>query len=270
MMNTLLALSTILIYGLSTAWQGLHVTRITRNFVVPRQGVFYLGIAAVILHSILLHHWIDTGIGQNLAFFNLFSLVTWLVALLIVLAMIRKPVANLTLFIFPIAAISIVLVGLFPAFDIVHTAAKPKELVHILLSTVAFSVLCITALQAVLLALQERVLRRKHAVAIMQILPPLEVMESLLFQMMIVGFVLLSFVLLSSVWCFYPFANLFLWQKLIVSLFAWLVFATLLVGRQFFGWRGAQVIRWTLGGVFLVMLAYFGSEVIPLKEILSV
>lgn len=261
MMNTLLALSTILIYGLSTAWQGLYITR-NSMVPLPSQGVFYLGIVAVILHSILLHHWIDTGVGQNLTFFNLFSLVAWLVALLIVLAMIRKPVANLTLFIFPIAAISIILVGLFPAFEIVNTAAKPKELIHILLSTITFSVLCITALQAVLLAVQQRLLRRKKAVTIIQILPPLEVMESLLFQMMVLGFVLLSFVLLSSVWCFYPFTNVYVWQKLIVSLFVWLVFATLLAGRRFFGWRGVQVICWTLGGVFLVMLAYFGKEIL--------
>lgn len=256
MNNTLLSFLTILFYGIAAIWQSLSFTRQTSSRLVWLRT---FGFAAVFSHGILLYHWIDLGAGQNLSFCNLLSLVTWLVATLILLAAFTKPVANLTIFIFPLALASVVLTWVFPRFEIIQTAANPKQLIHILLSTLAFSLLCIAALQAILVALQERLLRSKQAGGIIRILPPLEVMETLLFQMIILGFVLLSVVLLSSLYSFYPMMTPSLWQKIALSSVAWFVFAILLMGRWYFGWRGQQAIRWTLCGVFFVMVTYFGS-----------
>lgn len=254
----IIALVTILFYATATVWQCLHFTR----KVTVSRGVLGLGLAAVLLHAILLYRWIDVGIGQNLTFFNLFSLVTWLVAILMLLGTYSKPIANLGILVFPLAALSIGLGLTFPSFEIVHTAANPKELIHILLSTLAISTLCIAGLQAILLAIQERALRTKRVIGVLQILPPLEVMEELLFEMVIVGFVLFTIVLLTSLFSFYPILVTPLWQKSVLALFAWFLFAILLAGWCFLGWRGLQVIRWTLGGVFVVALIYFGSELL--------
>jgi ABC-type uncharacterized transport system permease subunit len=49
-------------------------------------------------------------------------------------------------------------------------------------------------------------------------------------------------------------------HKTVLSIIAWFVFATLLWGRWRFGWRGATAIRWTLGGFFVLLLAYMGSK----------
>ncbi len=135
-------------------------------------------------------------------------------------------------------------------------------LLHILLSTLAFSLLSIAGLQAILLALQDRWLRNKQAVGIIRILPPLEVMETLLFQIIVVGFAFLTLVLITSCWAFFPVFNANLWQKSILAFMAWVVFAILLIGRSYFGWRGQQAIRWTLSGVFFVMVTYFGSKLL--------
>lgn len=257
MNNWILAFLALLFYGIATVWQS---TYFKRRVLIPGKGPLISGFAAVFIHTILLYHWIDIGIGQNLSVFNLLSLVIWLVALLILFTSFSKPVANLVLFIYPIAAFSIVLALYFPQFVIINTAAKPLQLMHILLSTLAFSILCIAAFQAIMLAIQEHLLRRKHAIRSFQILPPLEIMETLLFQMLAVGFILLTAVLLTSLWAFYP--NLFtvFWQKSLLAFVTWLVFVVLLTGRWLFGWRGQQVVRWTLSGVFFVMLTYFSSE----------
>lgn len=134
--------------------------------------------------------------------------------------------------------------------------------VHILLSTVVFCILCVAGLQTLLLTLQEYFLRHKKTSHMIQILPPLESMENRLFQILLAGFVLLTLLLITSFWSFYPLLLTSLWAKTLVSLFAWIVFAVLLTGRYKFGWRGKVAIRWTLSGVFLVMLAYIGSELI--------
>ncbi|MEK7222841.1 MAG: cytochrome c biogenesis protein CcsA [Pseudomonadota bacterium] len=41
---------------------------------------------------------------------------------------------------------------------------------------------------------------------------------------------------------------------------AWVVYVVLPVGRWRLDWRGRPVIHWTLGGFFLLLLAYFGSK----------
>lgn len=282
MNNSISVFLALLFYGIATLWQSIyfkHKTIVTaqrfpaaRNSSppcgrrlggrvrIPGNGPLIIGFVAVLFHTVLLYHWIDVGIGQNLSIFNLLSLVAWLVALLILLAAFTKPVANLTLIIFPLAVFSIILALLFPQFIIVNTAANPKQLIHILLSTLAFSTLCIAGVQAIMLAMQERLLHHKQTMGGFQILPPLEIMESLLFEMIGVGFILLTVVVLTSFWAFYPIFYTVFWQKSLLALVAWLVFAVLLIGRLFFGWRGQQVVRWTLSGVFFVMLTYFSSQ----------
>lgn len=131
---------------------------------------------------------------------------------------------------------------------------------HILMSTLAFGVLCIAAVLAVLLALQEYLLRDKRALGLMTFFPAIERLETWLFRLITVGFVLLTLVVVTSFWFFHNVFTPILWHKTFLALFAWVVFLILLIGRGYFGWRGRTAIRWTLSGVFLVMLAYFGSK----------
>ena len=49
-------------------------------------------------------------------------------------------------------------------------------------------------------------------------------------------------------------------HKIVFSILAWLMFALVLFGRWAWGWRGKVLIRWTLGGFALLILAYFGSK----------
>ena len=95
-----------------------------------------------------------------------------------------------------------------------------------------------------------------------RLLPPLQTMETLLFEMLWVGQVLLT---LSIVTGFLFFEDLFgqrLVHKTVFSLLAWLVYAILLWGRHRNGWRGSQAVRWTLGGFAALMLAYFGTKLV--------
>jgi ABC-type uncharacterized transport system permease subunit len=131
---------------------------------------------------------------------------------------------------------------------------------HIVLSTLAFLVLIVAALLAILLALQDRGLRQQQATRLLPWLP-LERTEALLFKILTVGFGLLTIDVLTSFWFFRHELTPLLWHKIFLTVFAWLVFLILLLGRHYFGWRGRLAIRWTLIGVFLVMLAYIGSLV---------
>jgi ABC-type uncharacterized transport system permease subunit len=144
---------------------------------------------------------------------------------------------------------------------VVDDARHGLEL-HILISILAFSVLNIAAIQALLLAIQNRQLRNRHPGGFVRALPPLETMERILFQMIGLGFLLQTLSLFSG----YVFLeDMFAQRKAhhtILAVAAWAVFAILLIGRWKFGWRGRTAIRWTLGGFVALVLAYAGSKLV--------
>jgi ABC-type uncharacterized transport system permease subunit len=134
--------------------------------------------------------------------------------------------------------------------------------IHILISLIAYSMLTIAAVQAVVLAVQDRQLHNHRPGGMMRALPPLQWMEHLLFQLIAVGFVLLTLALGTGFVFLQDIFAQHLVHKTVLSIAAWLVFAVLLWGRARFGWRGRTAIRWTLGGFFALMLAYFGSKLV--------
>ena len=113
-----------------------------------------------------------------------------------------------------------------------------------------------------MLAIQEHHLRNRQPGGYIRALPPLQVMERLLFQMIGTGFALLSAALLTG---FFFLEDIFAQQlvhKTVLSIAAWVIFGVLLWGRWKFGWRGRTAIRWTLSGFIFLLLAYFGSKAV--------
>jgi ABC-type uncharacterized transport system permease subunit len=49
-------------------------------------------------------------------------------------------------------------------------------------------------------------------------------------------------------------------HKTVLSFVAWALFALLLAGRHWRGWRGQQATRWLYAGVLVLLLAYVGSR----------
>jgi ABC-type uncharacterized transport system permease subunit len=184
------------------------------------------------------------------------------VTFVLLTAALNKPVEKLGIILFPITAVMLSLDILFPAqhrpFHIYGWAMST----HILTSIIAFSLLNIAALQAILLAFQERQLKNHHPKRFILSIPPLQTMESLLFQMIATGLVFLSISLVSG---FLFIEDLFaqhLVHKTVLSILAWIIFSCLLMGRAKYGWRGQTAIKWTLCGFMSLLLAYFGSKLV--------
>ena len=85
-------------------------------------------------------------------------------------------------------------------------------------------------------------------------------MESLLFDMLITGFTLLT---LALGFGFFTIDNFFaqhLAHKTAFSIVSWFVYGALLIGRYKFGWRGQKAIRFTIIGFFLLAVGFIGSK----------
>lgn len=235
--------------------------------MMPRWPALLIAFAAVIQHAVILKYRIYLPDGLALDIANVFSLMAWQIALLWALLSLRPGTANLGIALYPLVAASLLpLLFTAPERLIGHTSWQLEA--HILLSVLAYGLLGLAAFQAVLLAVQEHLLRHHRPGGLLRALPPLTVMESLLFQTLAAGLALLSLALFSGLIFIENMFAQHLAHKTVLSIFSWLVFAVLLFGRRRFGWRGRTAIRWTLSGFLLLALAYFGSKLV-LEEILG-
>lgn len=138
------------------------------------------------------------------------------------------------------------------------------DLLHLILAISTVFIVCAAGAQAIIVALQERVLRQHRLTSVFSRLPPLETNERILFYLVALGFFLLSILLVTSLYFFHQL----LWQqwplqqKTLLVLLAWLIFAGLLLGRFLWGWRGRKAIYGTLYGVLLLLAVYLGSRLL--------
>ena len=228
----------------------------------PRLLGITLGFLALGFHAVMLYFELFTEGGLNLSFFNVVSLAAWTVAGLLLISAISKPVENLAILALPIAAITVLLDLRYPGSHLLGADAGLALRAHVLTSMLAYSLLTLASAQALLLAVQDTHLRRHHPGGFVRALPPLQTRESLLFEMIGVGFALLSISLITG---FHYLEDMFaqhLVHKTVLSILAWIAFGVLLWGRYRFGWRGRKAIRWTLVGFAVLMLAYFGSKAV--------
>lgn len=221
-----------------------------------------VALAAILLHSLLLYGLIFTPRGMDLGFFNTTSLVGWLMAIIALTTLFKPGFENLGVVLFPAAGISALIAELFPHDKLwVIDTYWPLD-AHIILSLIAYSLLAVAALQAILIAIQERRLRSHAPRSVWNALPPLQAMERFLFQLISAGFILLTLALFAGLIFVHNLLAQHLVHKTVLSVLAWVVFAILLWGRWRYGWRGRTAIRWTLGGFLALMLAYFGSKLV--------
>lgn len=258
----LIGILAILLYLASSS---LLVARMVRGMdygLTGRSGVIGLGFVAVALHAAALYPLLVTASGLNLGFFNAASLIALLTATLLLLTSLYRPLENLGVVLLPVAALTIALMFAYSTNGVILNRSSWQLDLHVLISVIAYSVLGLAALQAILLAVQDHQLRNHKLGGILRVLPPLRSMEVVLMQLIGVGFALLTLALVTGVLFLEDIFAQHLVHKTVLSIIAWAVFGVLLWGHWRFGWRGRTVIRWTLGGFLFLMLAYFGTKLV--------
>jgi len=251
-----------ILYVVTGSLLGVRLSQAGSGKVWSKAGPLAIGWCAVLLHAAILAPLVFRPEGMNLGFFNALSVSGWLTAVVLLVSAIVRPVENLGIILLPFSAATVILALLFPSERIVVEAGQWPLEIHILIAILAYSILALAAVQAVLLAIQDRRLHNRHPGGFIRGIPPLITMETLLFQMISIGFFLLSLALASGFLFLDDIFAQHLVHKMVLSIAAWAVFGILLWGRWRFGWRGRTAIRWTLSGFVALALAYFGSKLL--------
>jgi ABC-type uncharacterized transport system permease subunit len=237
-----------------------QITTLSRRAPVPRRRLLFIVAPAVVLHAITAYLVMNQPTGISFGVTSLVSLIALTLALFVLIASIWQPLENLFLVVLPLAALAVA--ASLTAHDSIEPRAEFGDglLAHVLISVVAYTVLAMAAAQSIMLALQERSLRQKSAIGFVRLLPPLQTMETMLFQLLWVGLIALTlsigsgFLFLTDM-----FAQSVVTHTILASA-SWVIFAVLLAGRYAFGWRSMLVTRTTLVGFTLLVLAYLGSK----------
>ena len=190
------------------------------------------------------------------------SLFAWQSAFLLWLLAQRERIAVNGTAIYPLAAVFAIWAAATPSPVTNVRISDWQVSMHVMLSLLSAGVLTLAAVQSVALAVQDRLLHRHRLASVGGRMPPLQTMERVLFQLIALGFGLLSLTLLSGLWFVHDWLAQHLAHKTVLSISAWLMFGVLLWGRWQHGWRGRTAIRWALAGYATLILAYFGSRLI--------
>lgn len=256
--TTLSGLVAVALYLISLTLQGQAIK--ARTARTKTQGkVLFTGLAAVLAHSISAWTLIARNDGYHFGVIEISTLISAVIALLAITSSTRRPMGNLIVGVFPLAALIIVLSLLvdsnYPPQPITAGIAS-----HILLSIVAYSLFTLAAVQAAFLAFQNYQLRHKHAASVIRRFPPLQDMERLLFELTWVAQILLTLAIIAGFVFVDDLSAQGLPHKMFFSVLAWVVFAVLLWGRHQLGWRGNTAIRGTLIGFGCLLLGFYGSK----------
>lgn len=252
------ALVAIALYLTATA---LMVRQLRRGATGTRTGMLWLGGLGVLFHAVSLWLLLITPEGIQLGFFPVASLVGAIGAALVVASCLRRPFEWISVMIFPLSALTL------PPALWIQAGETAKALdhglgAHVLLSLTAHAVFGVAAAHAVLLLIQHRQLKDGHIRGVMRLFPPIQVMEAMLFELLWLGVVLLVGGIVAG---FVYVEDLFaqhLVHKTVLSLVSLGVFGSLLAGHHLFGWRARTAIRMTIAGFVLLVLAFFGSQLV--------
>lgn len=254
-----LAVLSVTFYFLSTflASRQLFSSQATLNYPIVLSSVL-----ALLCHGGWVYQHIILISGQNLPILNVVSLVCFVLAGLSLMANAKLNTGVLIPVVYALNIITFVAVEFLPGDYITHLEHNSELAIHVILAIFSYAILIIANLFALQLAYVDYRLKKHKSPMQSLKLPPLMTLEKSLFQFIGIGFGLLTCALITG---FIYLDDMFAAEnahKSVLSILAWIIYATLLWGRAKKGWRGRLVINITLAGSILLTFAYFGSRIV--------
>ncbi len=240
-------------------WHGAALEQPVRGLLAWERTAL-LGILAI--HGLSLVREIFGGGAMHFSFSIALSLMLWLAVAMYWIESFYARLEGLQMLTMPVAAVCVALPALFPEEHVLVNAESMAFRAHLLVAMLAYSLFTLAVMHALLMAAAEKRLHRGRLSRALASLPPLLTMEALLFRLLHIAFVLLTATLISGIFFSESLFGkpLVFNHKTVFGILSWAIFALLLAGRHFRGWRGRIASRWTLAGFVALLLAYVGSR----------
>ncbi len=254
----LAGISACLCYGISTV---LIIKSLKTDVQVNRPALLAIATLGLLLHGYFLYDALFEGQGIQLGVTTMSALFALVLATTGTLLAYYRHIESLLAPAYPAAIIGLIVALTFTDHLAPIHHLNKGVIAHILLSISAYCVLALALSQAILLWIQNYQLKHRHLHEVLNLLPPLQAMESTLFDLISFSMVLLTLAIGTGFIFVEDFFAQHLLHKTVFALGAWGVLWLLLFGRNLWGWRGMVAVKWTMTGFVLLTLGYFGSKV---------
>lgn len=244
----------------------LYARKFWRDQQQPEQKwlrtLICLGLAGHTL-SLLTIIWQPQGI--ELGLFVILSLGSAMAIGLLAIASYWQPALTMTMLAPALLLSSIVCIPISHLLEphlSVHNTLTLSQSGHILLSIMAWATLILAWIQSFVASFQAKALKKGKMGNLISGFPPLQTTERVLFELLTLGWCLLTIAIATG---FIAFENLFE-QKLVHKTFftalAWLMLGIVLIGHWIAGWRGQRTLRAAQWGIALMLVGYIGTKIV--------
>lgn len=246
-------------YSISLA---LVLRGLFQHTAINEKLIFGLASIGIGFHAISLSTTILATDGQNMSILVVSSIVSWIIAAMLTIALRRFAIITLLPVVYGFSLLSILGMWLIPSSYITHFETNPEVLIHICLALSAYSTLVIAAFYAIQLHLINTRLKSKKLNLASSPLPPLMTVEKHLFQLVVAGLILLTLSLVSGFFFLEDMLAQGKLHKTILSITAWCIYSVLILKHHQQGVKIKTAVNTTIVGAVILTLAYFGSRLV--------
>lgn len=237
------------------------VTALRQDQAIGAPIQFIAGLVGSLAHIGLMGILMIQPQGIDFSLLKSVSLMLAVAVLLVSLSSQRYAIQTAQLMLIPVAGALAILSLLAPSSrELLQLSLGTFS--HIILSVLSYGGFTIAAVLALLLNYLSARLKEHQVTSLVKNIPPVESLESLLFELLSLSNVLLALAVLSG----FIFVDDFLGQNLIhkavLSILALVIYTTICIRHWRSGWRGKQVMRWIFGAYISLTLAYVGSKIV--------
>jgi cytochrome c-type biogenesis protein CcsB len=238
-----------------------------RNPVVPRVARFSLYLTFAAQLAFFITRFVKGGMpfGTNMYESLVFFSACLVLAYLLVTIKYKVPVVGA--FVMPITLILMAAAALMPNKGVVSIPPALDSVwlfIHVPLSFMGDALFALAFGSGIMYLIQEKQLKRKRPGAFYYSLPSLDVLDSLNYRALTIGFPLLTLgIITGSIWAQYTWGAYWQWDpKETWSLITWLIYAAVLHARLTVGWRGRKAAWFSIIGFIAVLFTFLGVNVL--------
>jgi len=249
------------IYTISWIGFGFYFKTLKKEVLKYAQFVLLLGF---LFHSIFwiikIYQIFTTNI---LPFKYLLNFLSWeLVFIYFIFALTPIKTYATGFFLLPLVLLLLILFVIFPQQILSPFSKLFKSFwfpLHAFTGLLSHGFLLFGVVTSLMYLLQEREIKKKHLGFFFKKLPPLEYLDKVNEKCLYLGFIFLSFAMISgAVWSEATFGNYWRWSpKEVITLILWLIYAVLIHQRVLIGWRGKKASYMFLLGFSIWLISFF-------------
>jgi cytochrome c-type biogenesis protein CcsB len=250
----------------------LYLVRMVRGKEFWGSAASWIARIGFLLHTAaLLLRWkssYDMGIGHApLAnFYESLSFFAWAVLLLFLIIEWRTRSRSLGAFVIPVPVLLLAFASISPDVSdriqpLIPALQSNWLAVHVLTCFLGYASFAVAFAVGIMYLLKGGARDGgTEEGTFLRLIPASDALEELLYQGVVLGFVLLSLgIMTGSVWAHYAWGSYWSWDpKETWSLITWIVYAVMLHARSVRGWRGRRMAWMALVGFASVLFTYLG------------